>query len=104
MADGMGMRVSLIGALRNAADALDAFDQHLGGEDAEDENSDLIYEHQPRMMAYVLRETAGHIEQVKADPKLLDEFLTLYCMKPSTTQAAHRPAHSPSREDDIQRD
>lgn len=30
MADGMGMRVSLIGALRNAADALDAFDQHLG--------------------------------------------------------------------------
>lgn len=88
MADGMGMRVSLIGALRNAADALDAFDQHLGGDDAEGENADTIYEHQPRMMAYVLRETAGHIEQVKADPALLDEFLTLYCMKPSVSATA----------------
>ena len=70
MADGMGMRVSLIGALRNAADALDAFAEHLGGDDAEGENADAIYEHQPRMMAYVLavRNSAG----VRTQRVLLD--------------------------------
>lgn len=75
------MKVSLVGLLDNAADALDAFDRHLGGEDADGENADTIYEHQPRMLSYTLRETAKNVDAVRADPAVLEEFLTLYCMR-----------------------
>lgn len=76
------MKVSMIGMLQNAADALDAFHGMLGGDDAEGDNADLMYEHQPKMLAYVLRETASNAEELRGDPAALDEFLTLYCLKP----------------------
>jgi len=78
------MRVSLVGALQNAAEALDAFDELLGGEEAEGDAADLVCEHQPRMMAYVLRETARNLEAVKANPAVLGEFLDLYCVLPAS--------------------
>lgn len=74
------MKVSMVGLLQNAADALDAFDKQLGGEDAEGESADTIYEHQPRMLAYCLREAARNVEAVRGDPTVLNEFLDLYCM------------------------
>lgn len=87
------MRVSLIGLLDNAADALDAFYRHLGGDDAEGENADTIYEHQPRMLAYVLREAAKNADMVRCDPAVLDEFLELYCLK-----SAQSICSTPARE------
>lgn len=55
------MELDVINAIRNAANALDAFRDHL--ETAGTEEADAIqYQHQPGLCAFTLREIAKHLE------------------------------------------
>lgn len=55
------MTVDIVNAIRNAANALDAFRDRLNEEGTE-EADEVQYRHQPGMSAFVLREIANHLE------------------------------------------
>lgn len=67
------MRVSLIGALRNASREL----YDLQAERQANEYEDVDYS---GMHAYVLDEIATNLEELEANPDLLGEFAQIYCL------------------------
>ena len=57
------MQLDVINAIRNAANALDAF-RDLLNEAGTEEADAMQYEHQPGLSAFCLREIANHLEKL----------------------------------------
>lgn len=71
-----GMKCSLVGALLNAATALDELHHRVGDDkpDPDDEDGD----HRQHYYAFVLREIAGHAEGVRSGKYAVSEFVEHY--------------------------
>lgn len=77
------MRISLSGVLRNAIRSIPKVEDDYNGDDCDCTASCLITNDIQMLSggtAYTLEEIIKHIKMLKEDPKLLDEFLELYCL------------------------
>lgn len=76
-----GMKVSMVGALTNAARTIDGMTETLRNHLGEEEFEAAIYEHQPDCVAFNLREIARHAKETKDGEHAIEQFAEFYCLK-----------------------